>query len=67
MVGLSREPAARVLDRYEPAYADEQLLDTLLSGGQRVRFLLVGREGSVRETPEPVWESRYRGPGTQSV
>lgn len=112
--GLSREPAARVLDRYELAYASEQTFDTL-SGGQQARFqilllelsgatlllldeptdnldiasaealemgleafegtviavthdrwfaksfdrfLLVGRDGGVRETPEPIWEGR---------
>lgn len=112
--GLAREPAARVLDRYELAYASEQFFDTL-SGGQQARFqilllelsgatlllldeptdnldiasaealevgldafagtviavthdrwfargfdrfLLVGRDGAVRETPEPVWEGR---------
>lgn len=112
--GLAREAAARVLDRYELAYAGEQLFDTL-SGGQQARFqilmlelsgatlllldeptdnldmasaealeagldaftgtviavthdrwfakgfdrfLLVGADGTVRETPEPVWEGR---------
>lgn len=112
--GLAREQAARVLDRYELAYAGEQRFETL-SGGQQARFqilllelsgatlllldeptdnldiasaealeqglagfegtvlavthdrwfakgfdrfLLVGRDGSVRETPEPVWEGR---------
>ena len=112
--GLAREQAARVLDRYELAYAGEQRFETL-SGGQQARFqilllelsgatlllldeptdnldiasaealeqgldgfegtvlavthdrwftrgfdrfLLVGRDGSVRETSEPVWEGR---------
>ena len=112
--GLAREQAARVLDRYELAYAGEQHFETL-SGGQQARFqilllelsgatlllldeptdnldiasaealeaglagyegtvlavthdrwfakgfdrfLLVGQDGSVRETPEPVWEGR---------
>ena len=112
--GLAREQAARVLDRYELAYAGEQTFETL-SGGQQARFqilllelsgatlllldeptdnldiasaealeqgltgyegtvlavthdrwfakgfdrfLLVRKDGSVQETPEPVWEGR---------
>ena len=38
--GLSREPAARALDRYGLARAAEQLFDTL-SGGQQARFQIL--------------------------
>lgn len=38
--GLAREGAARALDRYELAYAGEQLFDTL-SGGQQARFQIL--------------------------
>lgn len=38
--GLAREAAARVLDRYELAYAAEQSFDTL-SGGQQARFQIL--------------------------
>jgi ATPase subunit of ABC transporter with duplicated ATPase domains len=38
--GLPREQAARVLDRYELAYASEQDYDTL-SGGQQARFQIL--------------------------
>ncbi|NUU25941.1 MAG: ABC-F family ATP-binding cassette domain-containing protein [Streptomycetaceae bacterium] len=38
--GLGREQAARVLDRYELAYAAEQSFDTL-SGGQQARFQIL--------------------------
>lgn len=112
--GLAQEAAARVLDRYELAYAAEQRFETL-SGGQQARFqilllelsgatlllldeptdnldiasaealeaglgafegtviavthdrwfargfdrfLLVSADGTVRETPEPVWQGR---------
>ncbi|UGQ12866.1 ATP-binding cassette domain-containing protein [Yinghuangia sp. ASG 101] len=38
--GLDREAAARVLDRYELAYAAEQFFDSL-SGGQQARFQIL--------------------------
>jgi ATPase subunit of ABC transporter with duplicated ATPase domains len=38
--GMPREQAARVLDRYELAYASEQDYDTL-SGGQQARFQIL--------------------------
>lgn len=38
--GLAREQAARVLDRYELAYAGEQVFETL-SGGQQARFQIL--------------------------
>ncbi len=38
--GLAREAAARVLDRYELAFAAEQTFDTL-SGGQQARFQIL--------------------------
>jgi len=38
--GMAREQAARVLDRYELAYASEQDYDTL-SGGQQARFQIL--------------------------
>jgi ATPase subunit of ABC transporter with duplicated ATPase domains len=38
--GMPREPAARALDRYELAYAAEQLFDSL-SGGQQARFQIL--------------------------
>nr|WP_281355156.1 ATP-binding cassette domain-containing protein [Phytoactinopolyspora limicola] len=39
-VGLPREDAGRVLDRYELAYAAEQAFDSL-SGGQQARFQIL--------------------------
>ena len=38
--GMGREPASRVLDRYELAEADEQFFETL-SGGQQARFQIL--------------------------
>ncbi|WP_460800361.1 ABC-F family ATP-binding cassette domain-containing protein [Nocardioides pacificus] len=38
--GMGREQAARVLDRYELAHADEQRFETL-SGGQQARFQIL--------------------------
>ncbi|MGC3993625.1 MAG: ATP-binding cassette domain-containing protein [Propionicimonas sp.] len=54
-VGMGREQAARVLDRYELAHAGEQAFETL-SGGQQARFqiLLLELSGATLRLPSAV-------------